>query len=307
MRPLPTEVDRLAARQYGLVAVSQLLPMMTESEIRGRIGSGHFIPVARGVVRLAGVAGSWRQRGMAACLASGWARGGVVALSHTAAARVWGLDGVACHEIEVSVPRHRSGRTGLRVPWRTHRTRLGDGQIVERMGLPVTSLSRTFADLAGVVSPAVVARALDDCVRRHLLSPGDLAHITAPAFGRTGAAQLRRIVTRRLEDGVGDSEAEDRVLHWLVGAGLPRPERQVRVDTAEMTCLLDYGYPAVKVGIEYQGFSYHGRQASRFDADAARHTALAVEGWLMIFVTSESVPAVIVDAVRRALLQRGGF
>jgi hypothetical protein len=113
------------------------------------------------------------------------------------------------------------------------------------------------------------------------------------------------VVARRLEGlDPGGSEAELDVLDLLQAAGLPMPVQQFRVVIGGRERFLDYAYPDALVYLEYLGFSEHGQIRSTFDDDADREAELALAGWLMLGITSNTDPGAFVDRVRRALALR---
>ncbi|MBO0692671.1 MAG: hypothetical protein J2P58_07220, partial [Acidimicrobiaceae bacterium] len=67
--------------------------------------------------------------------------------------------------------------------------------------------------------------------------------------------------------------------------------------------VIDLAYPGPKVGLEFDGFDYHGRRW-RFDTDAVRYSELALAGWMLRRVTATQSPDEVVAWVREALRQR---
>jgi len=294
-----SRVDGIARQQWGLIAKRQAVEFVGECTLRRFRREGLLVVVYPGVYRLVGAPPSWRQRTMAACLAYG----SLVAASHRSAAVLWGLEGILAKECEVTVPHGRSGRFGGIL---THRAALPAGDVTLRDRIPVTTVARTLLDLRGVVPETALERALDEAHRRHLITPDELACRQADRSGPgyRGSGGFREMLDLRLAGaGVGDSEWEDRVFGWIVGAGLEAPQRQVRVTIGGRVYLIDLGYPYPRVGLEFEGFDYHGRRW-RFDADAVRYSDLALAGWLVRRVTATQSRDEVVAWVREALRQR---
>jgi hypothetical protein len=225
------------------------------------------------------------------------------AISHRAAARLWELQGFDAKMPEVTVPADRHGR---RDGIRSHRSALPDSEVSERYGIPVTTVARTIVDLAGVCSPYLLGRAMDEAHRRRLAKPDQIAELLdrRGGCGRSGTWVLRDLLQFRLEyQGIGDSEWADQVFRWIVGGGLEAPMRQVPVVVNGSLCMLDMAYPDRMIAIEFDGFDFHGRR-HRFDADARRYTELGLAGWLIVKVTARSTPTEVVDQIRRALALR---
>lgn len=293
---IPDEADALARRQWGLISRSQALGMMTKHQLQLHLDNQRFLPVHPGVYRLTGSPRTWRQRAMAATLAYG----APVALSHRAAARVWGLESIAAPDPEVTVA---SGRSGRRAGILTHRAPLPARQMSERFNIPVTSAARTLIDLAGLVPDEALERAIDQAHRDRLTTPAELAELRA-ASGRKGSAGFREMLDFRQEHpGVGDSEWADRAWRWIVNAGLGTPIRQFRVEVNGHIYILDMAFVAEKIALEYLGFAWHG-QRHRFDADARRISELQLAGWLVLPVTSRQERAELLARVRAALEMR---
>ncbi|MHB1534219.1 MAG: hypothetical protein ACYC1D_06335 [Acidimicrobiales bacterium] len=217
-----------AERQYGLLSRAELLDALTPSQLQRAVKTGRLTPVGRGVFRVAGTPPSWRQRALAACMSYG----DPVALSHRSAGRLWQLDGIAtCGQLELIVPPERSGRrSGIT----TYRHLLPPAEMTAHLAVPVTTPARTLVDLAAVVPPGALERAVDDALRRRLTSTSLLhACLDAPARrGSAGIGPLRTWVAHYHGDGLGDSAWEDRVYRWIVDDGLPAPIRQYPLELA---------------------------------------------------------------------------
>jgi hypothetical protein len=236
---------------------------------------------------------------MAACLAFG----PPVAVSHRSAAALWGYELVVPRlEIEVSMPRSRSGRrAGIRV----YRGALPPVDISRRYGIAVTSPGRTLLDLAGTLPGPVLERCVDDALRtRHATADELVSWLTgADRRGQVGAVRLRRLLELRSSSGVGDSAAVDRIHRWISRAGLPAPVLGLTVVVAGRPRVLDLGYPLEKIAVEFNGWEYH-QMRSRMDADHARTTELELAGWIVIVVTAAHTEVATVDRVTRALALR---
>lgn len=110
------------------------------------------------------------------------------AISHESALVLYDLSDVLPAEIHVTVPRTASRR---RKRIRLHTNRLRPADIVNREGLPVTSVSRTIADMAKAgLSEDHLSRALRDGLQRGLANKKDLLAEARRRGGR--AARLIR-------------------------------------------------------------------------------------------------------------------
>lgn len=145
----------LAGRQHGVVARGQLLGLgFSEEAIEHRLAKGKLHPAGRGVYAVGWPRLDRKRRWMAAVLACGEG----AALSHRSAAALWEIGVEWQDEIEISVPRrceHR--REGIRA---RSRPSLPVEEIAQRDGIPVTALARTLLDLATVLDPRPLERAV---------------------------------------------------------------------------------------------------------------------------------------------------
>jgi very-short-patch-repair endonuclease len=196
---------------------------------------------------------------MAAVLAYG--PGGV--LSHTSAARLWGMfrgqrgdaDRDGRPSIHVTVPSRagRRRRNGVRL----HRSEtLGPGQVTHREGIPVTTPTRTLTDLRRILPQRQFAAALRQ------------------------AEFLRLPIDERLEPDHTRSELETEFLRLCRRHRIPQPEVNVRVGPH----LVDFLWREHRLIVELDGFRAHGTR-SAFEADRARDIELKVMGYEVVRLT----------------------
>lgn len=206
---------------------------------------------------------------MAAVLACGEG----AALSHRSAAVLWGLLRPVAGPIHVSLPSSsgRERRTGIRI----HRcASLTAGEVTRRLGIPVTTPSRTIADLRGTVPENQLHRAVREAEVKGL---------------RTG---VRTVEPTR-------SELEVRFLRLCRLHRLPPPEVNVRIGRWEV----DFLWRDRKLVVETDGCRYH-RGATAFEDDRTRDLALHGLGLTVLRLTYRQVttePASIAATIRREL------
>jgi hypothetical protein len=116
---------------------------------------------------------------MAALLACG----PTAVLSHRSAAHLWGL--IRYHgptEVTAANTRRRPGVI-------VHRHRLTDADVTRHWDLPVTTAARTLHDLAHVLTPAALTRAVNDARLRSILkrTPTCSPRATVSSASRTNA------------------------------------------------------------------------------------------------------------------------
>ena len=169
-----------------------------------RVEAGRLIRLHRGVYAVGHRPPSRHARAMAAVLACG---PGAV-LSHRSAAALWEL-GRWPRAVEVTTPSgHR--HEGVLV----HRSRtLTRADVTRHYGIPVTTPARTLDDLARVLSPTALTRAVNE-------------------------ARIRHFITRdAAEPGPTRSVFEDAFLAFVDRHGLPRPEVNQHVAGYEVDML----------------------------------------------------------------------
>jgi very-short-patch-repair endonuclease len=297
------QIARLAAKRYGVFSRADVERLGgTKSAIDWRIAIGRWERVSPGIYRLAGVASSWRQSLLAACLS--W--GVETSRSHRAAAAVFELAGFEAGIVELIVPRGR---------WRKdpgaiiHRVAL---PAVDRMmvaAIPVTTPARTLIDLASVAPAHAVEEALDDALRSKLVSVPRLRWRLAELGrrGRPGVRLIRELVDARGSSAqVPQSVFETRMLRVLSAAGVrPIVQHEVR-SQGRLVAVVDFAFPDQRLAIEADGFRWHSGR-SRWESDRARRNELTLLGWRVIHVTWNELsndPGTVVGSIRRALVGR---
>jgi predicted transcriptional regulator of viral defense system len=142
--PRDVAIARLAARQLGVVSLTQLKALgLTASAVRSRVASGRLHRVYRGVYAVGHgrltVEGHW----LAAVLACGHK----AVLSHRSAAGLWSLRPDNRANTDVSLPsRSARSRPGIDV----HRSvTIMPADCTIKDAIPCTTLARTLLDVGG--------------------------------------------------------------------------------------------------------------------------------------------------------------
>jgi hypothetical protein len=288
------DLPSLAASQHGLVTADRALGRLAPAELKSWVRRRVLVPVRPGVYRFQGVPESWEQQLLGVCLATG------AVASHRAAARLWGLDGVAALRLEVTTPLGRP----VRLPGvRGHRSnRLGPEFLTTHRGIPVTTPARTLVDLSAVTPAPTLEKAVDGALRDGLVTVASLrACFDALAGrGRRRVAHFRPLLDARQPGySPGDSDLEARVQRWLVAAGLPPPVPQFGILVHSRRYRLDLAYPELRIAIELDGWAAHGNRRA-FDHDRARGNDLELAGWTLLRFTSSSTRADVVRTVQAA-------
>lgn len=88
----------------------------------------------------------------------------------------------------------------------------------------------------------------------------------------------------------------------MMRAGLPTPVAQFRVfDDEGLIARVDFGYPELRLAIEYEGM-WHG-EAQQVGKDRSRLNRLRAAGWRVVFVTAADMhdPQRLIRDIARAL------
>ena len=285
--------------QHGLVTLDQLAELgIGASAVRKRVERGRLHPVHTGVYAVGHALLSREGRFMAAVLACG--EGAV--LSHRSAAELWGLTQTMRPAADVTAP-NRRGRmpTGIVA----HRDgMLGASDRTEWRGVPCTTVARTLLDLAAVVSPWDLRKAVAEAEVRGLLRIPEIRALLRRCRGRRGVAQLRLCVdeldpsTRRTR-----SELERMFLGLCRRAGLPRPEVNVPLEAAGLRLRPDFLWRDFRLIIETDSRKFHGT-ASAFELDRQREQRFFAAGWQVVRCTWRQVERNPQELIR---LLRAGF
>ena len=275
-------VARVAAAQHGVVTRAQLEAIgFGRGAIAHRLAQARLHRLHRGVYLVGHPVAPPLARELAALLACG---PGAV-LSHRTAGELWGLlpAGEGNREVDITVVGRNPRHPGIRV----HRVRrLEARHLMARRGIPVTAPARTLLDLADVLPPRALERAVDEAQVSRRVRHEDLLAVLAEANGRHGAPALRAVLEREGGPAITRSEAEERLLALLRRAGLPPPRVNVRLAGHEV----DLFWPDQGVVIEIDGYAFHSSRAA-FERDRVRDAQLQAIGLRVMRVTWRQIVA----------------
>jgi very-short-patch-repair endonuclease len=270
---LDAAIARIAARQHGVISVTQLASVgIHRRGVTRRVQAHRLHRIHRGVYAVGHGGLSQHGKWMAAVLACG--EGAV--LSHRSAAALWKLIASPPSLTDVTVPGNggRQPRAGLKL----HRsTTLLPSQTTPRFGIPVTKPARTLEDLRRIVEPGEFAAALRQAQYRHL-----------PIGERFEADRTR-------------SELEARFLALCRRHRLPSPEVNVRLGPF----VVDFLWRSRRLIVEVDGWDSH-RTRSAFEADRARDAYLATLGYKVLRFTWRQLAedaATVIRTLRTLLLE----
>ena len=272
-------INDLAARQHGIVARWQLVDSGLPTHIvEYRVRIGRLAPVHRGVYRATPLVGPLA-REMAAVLACGSRS----VVSHRSAAGLW--------EILPSNPRRPvdiivRGRRPSRIPGL--QSRLGPGlasdEVTSKNDVPLTTVSRTLIDLAGVATFRDLERALARADQAGMLDRTALMSLMARCPRRLGAPVLRALLFSGASPSMTRSDAEYELLSLLRQAALPLPETNVKVEGFEVDLL----WRAGRLIVEVDGFTFHSSRTA-FERDRRRDATLNAAGYRVVRVTWQQI------------------
>lgn len=246
---------RLARRQYNATGRDQLLDLgFTRSAILHRLRTGRLREVHPGVYAVG--PGDLNQRGrwFAALLATS----PVTALSHLSSTALRGLsvEGRLIHVTTAS----RSSRVLQGVS--LHRPRRIDPADLTRIdGFPVTTLARTFLDIAETEPYHRLESIFEEADRRQLPDMVDLRACAARNPGRRGLKPLTRLLDDYLAVGNANEGLERLFQRFLDEEGFPQPQTNVLVAELLVDCYwLEFNFV---VELDSRDFHSHWAQQER--------------------------------------------
>ncbi len=267
-------VADLAGRQHGVVSRRQLLALgLGRRAIQRRVEGGRLHRVHPGVYAVGHPVLSQYGRWMAAVLAAGPG----ALLSHRSAAALWGIRPTARARVEVTTPKRLHSRPGLH----PHCTVLPPDEMTTDQGIPVTTAPRTLVDLAAIIPPNELDRALNEAEIRRLEGPQELLKRYER---KRGTATLRTLLLNARRSHRSPTEAE--FLDFIRTHAIPEPETNVVIEDYEC----DAVWRDARLIVELDGYATHGTRRA-FKRDRARDRRLTARGWRTMRVTSPDLTA----------------
>jgi very-short-patch-repair endonuclease len=301
----------LAEGQFGLLSREQLAALgMDRRAVWRRVDAGKLRKVYPGVFRLTGAAPTWRQQLMGACLwandagPDAWPRRATAAVSHRAAAALHGLSGFPEQPLELTA--------GKQPTFPSPRLLVHRGVADPRFtmlvdGIPVTNVAATLIGLAAVMAPDDAERAVDDALRRYLVTERQLRWAVEEhgGRGRHGPERLRALLACRApEDGPSASEFQKRLCRLVLGAGLPFVEEYPIPGTPYRA---DLGSEEYQVGVEGDSARHHSSRAD-WQHDLKRRNEITATGFALLHFTPTDVderPGWVLAKIQATLRLRG--
>ncbi len=191
-------------------------------------------------------------------------------LSHQSAVELWEIRKAGPGPIEITLTTASKRRLHGLVIHR--RTVLGPPDRRARHGIPVTSPTRTLADLALRLSAADLESAVNEAARLDLIDPERLRGELENVRGEPGTKTLLRLLDRQVFR-LTDSELERCFLRLVRGAQLPVPETGVWLNGFRV----DFFWPVLGLVVETDGLRYH-RTPAQQARDRRRDQVLTAVG-----------------------------
>jgi hypothetical protein len=224
----------LATQQHGLITRAQALALgMSSAGVQRRVRSGRWELLRRGVYCFAGTPKTRRRDILEACLGAGDAAlaSGFTAAELLRLPDVWSRD-----YIQLSVPpRVRRSTRGATIA-ATRFVRAADDR-ASCDGIPVTSVARTYVDLAVHLPVEVLERSIVQAVRNRLVTPEQLEAAVARGGAREAIDAIQQILAAKAWQNVFRSDSEVRAVQLLRQAGFD----EVRTN-------VEFHYAGIRVG-----------------------------------------------------------
>src|SRR4051812_7998300 len=242
--------------RFGLLTTTELLAAgLTASSISKRVARGAMRRWYPGVYSYGPGELSREAEWMAAVLAAG---AGAV-LSHRSAAALWEIRRDWRVITDVLAPRGRRPKGPVLV--HGYR-RLDRGDVTVRNGIPVTTVARTLVDLADVLTPHQLAKAIDEAAHWNRFDLNETYAAMLRANGRRNLSVLDRAIGLYIAGSAGTkSRNEDAFLTLLQLAGFPEPSVNVELAGEEADC----HWPSRKLVVEVDGPGHRRPTARRVD------------------------------------------
>ena len=220
--------------------------------------------------------------------------------SHASAAWLWGLLLYRPQTIHVTAPTRRRAKRDFKVHFSSI---LAEEDRGEREDIPVTSLARTFLDLAVGTRRDRLERYFERAEKRGVFDLGALESVLARAGGHRGRGPLSRaLALYQPQAAFTRSGLEKRFLALVRKAGLPTPAMNVNVGGLE----LDAYWERERFAVEIDTYETHGSRAA-FERDRLRREELmliSVEMLPMTGVRLEREPTAAMRRLAALLAQR---
>lgn len=203
-------------------------------------------------------------------------------------------------------PTSRRRRRGIVL----HSSTLPDDEIRQVDGLPVTSVPRTLFDLATLLKPYRLERAMNEAEVRQLTDQLSLPDLLDRYPRRQGTRAIRQILaTQRLGEDITKEELEALFRAFIIERGIPKPLFNASIEVDGIRLEPDCLWRDQRLIVEVDGGGPHNTRAA-IERDKRRDRLLAGAGWLVIRVTWRQLhdePDALERDLRRTLAARSAL
>lgn len=307
---------RLAGARGGVITSAQCAGLGADATaIRRLLGVGDWRRARRGVYRDP----TFRPRRVpdrdhhahCAALLAGLTSGTAV-VSHTSAARLLGLPMPPRVPAEVVITRRPPAPADpVGAGSRVHVARFDDSDVLDVQGVPVLAGARLVLDCCAALPPDSALAVADAALFRGLTSREALADALSRNRRRPGARLAARVVGRA--DPLAENWFESVSRWWLLEAGLPRPQLQVRFsdDGGVVRARVDMYLPEHHTIGEADGAGKYDEPGALFEEklreDWLRDTHRAqVVRWVPREIATPARRAAVADRFHRAFARNAG-
>jgi hypothetical protein len=281
------ELSRLFDGQGGVITSAQALTFMTRRALEAQLKDSTLQQIWYGIYGCGEVTTALRLRGL------DLAAGATVTVCMGTAAAAHGFDTERTTDLHILNPvgRHLRSTDGLTV----HRRAGAPVTLVA--GRPATTPAWTAIEVARALSRPRALATLDAALRSGTCTPDQLEYAVERQSGRRGIATVRDLLGLASPLPESPMESETRLI--MIDGGLPPPVLQYElVDLQGYTWRLDFAWPELRVGAEYDGVDWHSGPDA-FLRDRRRLAALQELGWLIVPIVAGDVRYRRAELVRR--------
>lgn len=263
--------------------------------IKRLVREGFLHPLYRGVYAVGHTALPPFGIERAALLACGEA----AVISGRSALYLWGIVSAGPSEVDVTVPRRRRKREGIRLRCVDH---IDPRELRCRHGLPVVFPARALIEFANEATIEELGDVVAEARVKNLIREGELEAAVERAGRVRGAAQMRAFLRAEEEPAQTRSRAERRFRTLLRDARLPQPKINRKIAGYEA----DFVWEAEKVVLEVDGWTFH-RHRRAFENDRRKDMILSDAGYHVIRITWRQFtqePLALIAHIARVLDRR---
>ncbi|MEU8224418.1 DUF559 domain-containing protein [Kribbella sp. NPDC048915] len=275
------DVVEVIGRRGGSATFAELRAVVSARAIRTALAAGVINRVAKGVYSLPAAPPA---------LIAARSQGGVV--SHLSAAQHWGFGVLNPPDLpHVTLPPGRARRrAGL--PCVLH---WADAPALDDVTTPL----RTVLDCLRIAPPAEGLAIADSALRS-----GRVDHdLLLDAANRLKGPHRRRIQQLvAFADARAESVLESVLRYLLIARGIEGFVPQLQVRDGEFSARLDLGHPRLLLGLEADGFAFHGTRRALVK-DCRRQANLTIRGWRVLRFSWEDImydPDWVIATIERA-------